>query len=128
MLTLEKGLEAAALRKRGWSISAIARHRDRDRKTVRRICRANAAGSTQADRAGCVRTVRAVCTARFADAPHIQATTLYDELRELGLSVAIRRSPGCYVSASYGLAVPVRHGDESKPRLNCPGAFTQNTF
>ena len=35
MLTWGESVEAHALRKRGWSVSAIARHLDRDRKTVR---------------------------------------------------------------------------------------------
>jgi hypothetical protein len=35
MLTQGKDVEAHALRQRGWSISAIARHLDYDRKTVR---------------------------------------------------------------------------------------------
>ena len=35
MLTWEDDVEVHALRKRGWSISAIARHTGRDRKTVR---------------------------------------------------------------------------------------------
>ena len=35
MLTWEEDIDAHALRKRGWTISAIARHLDRDRKTVR---------------------------------------------------------------------------------------------
>ena len=35
MLAQEEYVEVHALRKRGWSISAIARHLGRDRKTVR---------------------------------------------------------------------------------------------
>ena len=35
MLTWEDELEAEALFKRGWTISAIARHLGRDRKTIR---------------------------------------------------------------------------------------------
>ena len=35
MLTWENDVEVHALRARGWSISAIARHTGRDRKTVR---------------------------------------------------------------------------------------------
>jgi transcriptional regulator len=35
MLTQEEDIDAHALRKRGWTISAIARHLGRDRKTVR---------------------------------------------------------------------------------------------
>ena len=36
MFTGEEDVEAHALAKQGWSISAIARHLDRDRKTVHR--------------------------------------------------------------------------------------------
>jgi transposase len=35
MLTAEEDMEITALKKQGWSISAIARHVGRDRKTVR---------------------------------------------------------------------------------------------
>jgi len=35
MLTREDVVEIVALHRRGWSISAIARHTGRDRKTVR---------------------------------------------------------------------------------------------
>jgi predicted transcriptional regulator len=35
MLTGEEDMQATALRARGWSVSAIARHLGRDRKTVR---------------------------------------------------------------------------------------------
>ena len=35
MLSPEEDVEAQALKKQGWTISAIARHLDRDRKTIR---------------------------------------------------------------------------------------------
>ena len=35
VLTQEEDVEASALHKQGWSISAIARHLGRDRKTIR---------------------------------------------------------------------------------------------
>ena len=35
MLTREEDIDVHALRKRGWTISAIARHLRRDRKTIR---------------------------------------------------------------------------------------------
>jgi len=35
MLTPEEDVEITSLRKRGWTVSAIARHVGRDRKTVR---------------------------------------------------------------------------------------------
>ena len=34
MLTQEEDVDAHALRRRGWSISAIARHLGKDRKTI----------------------------------------------------------------------------------------------
>ena len=39
MLRWEEDVEAHALRRRGWTISAIARHLERDRKTVRAYLR-----------------------------------------------------------------------------------------
>ena len=37
MLTEEDDVEIHALARRGWSVSAIARHTGRDRKTVREV-------------------------------------------------------------------------------------------
>jgi len=39
MLTQGGSVEAHALRQRGWTVSAIARHLDKDRKTVRYAAR-----------------------------------------------------------------------------------------
>jgi transposase len=39
MLTPEEDVEITSLKKMGWSISAIARHTGRDRKTVRAYLR-----------------------------------------------------------------------------------------
>ena len=85
MLTWEEDIDAHALRKRGWTISAIARHLDRDRKTVR--------GYLSGDRTPGVRACTALdwfapfavyLAARFAEDPHVWATTLFDEIVELG--------------------------------------------
>ena len=43
MVTREDDVEIHALARRGWSISAIARHTGHDRKTVRRYLRGEAA-------------------------------------------------------------------------------------
>ena len=40
MLTQEDDVEIHALARRGWSVSAIARHTGRDRKTVRKYLQA----------------------------------------------------------------------------------------
>jgi transposase len=74
MLSVGEDVEASALSKRGWSVSAIARHLDRDRKTVRSYLsgervpgvRRRAGPDPLAPFAGYV-------AARFADDPHLQS-------------------------------------------------------
>ncbi|MBB5154266.1 IS21 family transposase [Saccharopolyspora phatthalungensis] len=94
MLTREEDIDAHALFARGWTISAIARHLGRDRKTIR----AYLSGVRQAGALSGVRQAgararstpdlfepfAAYCAARLTEAPHLWATTLYDELLELG--------------------------------------------
>jgi transposase len=85
MLTQGEDVEVHALARRGWSVSAIARHLGRDRKTVR----AYLTGKRQPGRRAAVRPdplapFAAYLTARFADDPHLWATALYDEVVPLG--------------------------------------------
>ncbi len=85
MLTEEEFVEASALYRRGWSISAIARHLGRDRKTIRAYL--------QGERAPGVRR-RAVADhfapfepyvrERLVEDPHVWGSTLYDEALALG--------------------------------------------
>jgi transposase len=89
MLTWENDLEVHALRKRGWSISAIARHTGHDRKTVRKYL----AGDQKPG-------VRArpspdpfdpfvdYVSARLVEDPHLWARTLFDELEPLGFGLS----------------------------------------
>lgn len=85
MMTGEEDVSAQALFSRGWSISAIARHLGRDRKTIRAYVageripgvRKPAGPDVFADFSGYV-------AARFRDDPHVPLTTLHDELVELG--------------------------------------------
>ena len=85
MLTQEDDVDIHALRRRGWSISAIARHVGKDRRTVRAYLdgkrqvgvRAPAGADTFAAYA-------AYCTARLAEDPHLWATALFDEVTDLG--------------------------------------------
>lgn len=76
-------MEIVALRRRGWSVSAIARHTGRDRKTIRAWL---AAGEQRRrPRAPSVlEPFRAYAERRFADDPHLDATVLLRELRLLG--------------------------------------------
>jgi transposase len=83
MLTQEDDVEIHALAARGWSVSAIARHTGRDRKTVRRYL-AGQGGSRQSPAASCLEPFRDYITARFGDDPHLSAVALLDELTAAG--------------------------------------------
>ena len=85
MITREEDIDVHALFRRGWTISAIARHTGRDRKTIRAYLRGDRVAGVRA------RTVAdpfepfaAYCAARLVEDPHVWATTLFDELLELG--------------------------------------------
>jgi transposase len=85
MLSWEDDVEAHALRRRGWSISAIARHLGHDRKTVRAYLRGDREPGRRASRGLQVMAPFVeYCRIRLADDPHLWASALLDELRELG--------------------------------------------
>jgi len=82
MLTQEEDVEIHALRARGWSISAIARHTGRDPKTVR-ACLSALCG--ERERAPSVlERYREYLVARFVDDAHVLSSVLYRELVSLG--------------------------------------------
>jgi transposase len=85
MLTREEDIDAHALHKRGWSISAIARHLDRDRKTIRAYLTGGREAGVRA-RGGEDLFERFVdyVRERLAEDPHLWAMTLFDELVALG--------------------------------------------
>lgn len=89
MLTWEDDLEVHALRKRGWSISAIARHTGFDRKTVRKYLAGDAEPGVRA-RPGPdpFDPFLVYVTARLVEDPHLWARTLYDEVEELGFALS----------------------------------------
>jgi transposase len=85
MLSGDEDMEINALRKRGWSISAIARHVGHDRKTVR--------GYLSGEREPGVReraepdpfdAIEPYVRQRFVDDQHVWATVLFDEVVALG--------------------------------------------
>lgn len=82
MLTQEDDVEIHALAKRGWSISAIARHTGRDRKTVRAYLRGKRHKRKRPP--SCLEPYRDYLEARFTDDHHVLATVLHRELAALG--------------------------------------------
>lgn len=87
MLTQEDDVDAHALRKRGWTISAIARHLGHDRKTIRAYLNDERAAGVRApageDLFG---PFVEYCRARLVEDPHVWAEVLLDELRPLGFA------------------------------------------
>jgi transposase len=85
MLTEEEFVEASALRRRGWSISAIARHLGRDRKTIRAYLRGERApGVRRAAVPDHFASFERYVRARLLEDPHLWGSTLYDEVTALG--------------------------------------------
>ena len=83
MLSREDVVESVALYKRGWSVSAIARHTGRDRKTVRAWL--GGERDREARRGpGPLEPFRDYVAQRLGDDPHLDATVLLRELRPLG--------------------------------------------
>jgi transposase len=85
MLTWRESLEAQALRDRGWTIAAIARHLDRDPKTVRAyLSGERTPGVRRSSAPDRFAPFVSYVTQRLRDDRHLWATTLYDEVVELG--------------------------------------------
>ncbi len=85
MLTPEEDMEITSLRKRGWSISAIARHIGRDRKTVRAYLsgRREPGVRSRASRT-CSIGSSPTSVSGSRDDLHVRATVLFDEVAALG--------------------------------------------
>jgi transposase len=85
MITREDDVDAHALRRRGWTISAIARHLGHDRKTIRAyLHEGRVAGRRRRAGLDPFEPFVGYCRERLAEDPHLWATTLFDELLELG--------------------------------------------
>ena len=87
MLTQGEDVEAHALAGRGWSISAIARHLGRDRKTVRAyVAHERSPGARRRAAPDPLEPFVVYLRARFVDDPHLWLTALFDEVTALGYS------------------------------------------
>jgi transposase len=87
MLTQGEGVEAHALRKRGWTISAIARHLGRNRRTIRAYLNGEREpGRRKPAGPDAFAVFEEYCRIRLRQDPHLQATTLLEELQGLGFT------------------------------------------
>jgi transposase len=119
MLTEEDDVEIHALARRGWSVSAIARHTGRDRKTVRKYVSGPRQGRESAP--SCLEPFRDYLVARFVDDAHVDGTVLFREVSELGFERSyvtfvreLRRlglRPRCEAcrTGGHGATVELRH-------------------
>ena len=84
MLTREDDIDVHALRRQGWTISAIARHLGRDRKTIRAYLDGRQAGVRAPAGPDGFAPFVDYCSARLTEDPHLWAMTLFDEVTALG--------------------------------------------
>jgi transposase len=113
MFSVGEDVETDALFKRGWTVSAIARHLGRDRKTVRSyLSGERTPGVRRPAKPDPLDEYRAYVAARFVDDPHLWASALFDEVVALGygssyVSFARQVPPGRAAPALRGV-----HGGE----------------
>jgi transposase len=112
-------VEIHALARRGWSVSAIARHTGRDRKTVAKYLAGQ--GPSRERAPSCLEPFRACLKARFDDDAHVLVTTLYEELVGLGFDrsypmlvreirqLGLRPVCECCVAGAVKLTVGLEH-------------------
>lgn len=85
MFSRSQDVEVHALFKRGWSISAIARHLECDRKTVRSYLNGErVAGVRRSLAPDPLLPFVGYLKARFVDDPHLWESALFDEVVALG--------------------------------------------
>lgn len=92
MLSPEEDMEANALHRQGWTISAIARHLGHHRTTIRGYINGKQEpGKRKVTQAGAFDLFAEYTTARLKEDPHLWATALFDEIRNLGYSRSYQR-------------------------------------
>jgi len=85
MLTREDDVEIHALHKQGWTISAIARHLGKDRKTIRAyLAGERTAGIRVLSEPDPFDRFVTYCGERLREDPHLWASALFDEVLALG--------------------------------------------
>ena len=102
MLSTGEDVEADALFKRGWKVSAIARHLGRDRGTIANYLSGKSQpGVRRSSAPDPLAPFVAYVKARFVDDPHVWASALFTRSSPSATAVRIRASsarcvwPGC---------------------------------
>src|SRR5579859_151297 len=138
MLSQEEHVEVMSFAKRGWSISAIARHLGLNRRTVRAYVRQQRQpGQRQRWQPDVFEPYAEYVRIRLGDDPHVWATVLYDEVVDLGYERSYQRfthelrrrglrpvCPDC-VSARSRVTIEIEHepGEEIQwDWVELPGA------
>ena len=85
MITREDDVDIHALRRQGWTITAIARHVGRDRKTVRDYLIGKREPGVRQRAVDPSAPFLDYVTARLVEDPHLWGITLFDELQAFGL-------------------------------------------
>ena len=124
-------MEIVALRRRGWSVSAIARHTGRDRKTIR-VWLEQGERRRRPRAPSVLEPFRAYVERRFTDDPHLDATVLLRELRPLGfarsyqtLTRELRRldlRPACLVCKRGGHRLTIELAHEPGEECSSTGS------
>jgi len=119
MLTREEDVEIHALHQRGWSISAIARHTGRNRRTIRNyINGVTTPGVRKSAGEDSFAPFVDYVSARLREDPHLWARTLCDELEELGFALS-------YPSLTRNIRQRgLRPGASQAPGEDHPGPWT----
>lgn len=127
MITHGEDVEVHALHQRGWTISAIARHLDRDRKTVRAYLEGTQTpGVRQRSDPDPLTPYADYLVARFCDDPHLWASSLYDEVKRLGYPLSYPSFVRRVRRASLRPHCEACHG--VKARWPAPNKFSQKVF
>jgi transposase len=118
MFTGDEDVEATALRERGWSISAIARHLGRSRETIRKHLNGErVAGERRRAEPDPFDRFVPYLRERLREDPHVWATALFDEVTALGFELS-------YQSFTRGL-----RGRELRPHCEaCEGVKGRATI
>jgi transposase len=119
MLTQEEDVDVKALYKQGWSISAIARHLDRDRKTIRGYVNGEREpGQRKPAGPDVFAPFERYVRSRLGEDPHLWATRCLTRSSRWAIRGPISRSPARSASVICArTASPARGSVDARRRI-----------